>query len=139
MASTGSYVVDVRHVVGASGMANYLAKYLVKTMGEDAHAELERMGFQRRFSSSDNWPKSKVESLGTAAGAWLGVVYEGRHSPKSANLAELTKESAGDELLERVGPKIMLEAEKRLEAKALLGLAQGVLKNVDANIRPAGQ
>ena len=49
-----SYIVAVRKVDTAGGVARYLAKYMQKSF--DQRDELEAMGFSRRYSKSRNWP-----------------------------------------------------------------------------------
>lgn len=125
--STGdSYIVDVRHVVGPSGISNYLGKYLIKSMGEGQRERLEALGYPRRFSRSDNWPSDKLQSRGTAEGGWSAAVYERRHGPKEEYLSKLATESEGDYLLERVGPELLLKAEAKLKKRYSMGVLKGV-------------
>ena len=51
-----SYIVHATEVLGASGAAGYMGKYLLKTFGaEGRHGAL---GMKRRWSSSRGWPGS---------------------------------------------------------------------------------
>lgn len=50
-----SWVVDVRVVTGPGGAANYLGKYLGKSMADYRYRLLE-LGYLRRFQRSVNWP-----------------------------------------------------------------------------------
>lgn len=49
-----SYIVHTTPVVGAYGAAGYMAKYLVKTFGQEREAKA--LGMSRRWSSSRGWP-----------------------------------------------------------------------------------
>jgi len=67
----GSYVVDVREVQGATGMAYYLGKYLTKANGQwDA---LYALGFGRRWARSANWPTGELRLAGS--GEWDQVMW----------------------------------------------------------------
>lgn len=51
-----SYIVHATPVSYEDGVANYMDKEMLKTFG-DNRKHLVEIGFKKRFSSSQNWPK----------------------------------------------------------------------------------
>ncbi|HIN78515.1 MAG TPA: hypothetical protein EYM97_06760 [Gemmatimonadetes bacterium] len=74
-ASGDSYIVDVRKVWSSYGAGSYLSKYLSK--GVDKFNELRKLGFERRWSRSRNWPTTDMELRATHEDAWTGQTFWG--------------------------------------------------------------
>ena len=67
-----SFVVDCREGYSPARLANYLGKYLVK--GFEDRQNLKAMGWLRRYSSSQNWPKlGRLETEVQRHGGWESV------------------------------------------------------------------
>lgn len=109
-----SYVVDVRFVLGAFGAAAYLAKYLVKGMGD--REELKEMGFHRRYSRSGGWPGSRLRLRATTRGGWISISHHGR---EESSIGEpLVREGEGHWLSERSGTDLSKELGARSARRA---------------------
>lgn len=73
---TNAFVVDVRLVFNPGGLGSYLGKYLTK--GFLKRAELEALGFKRRWSCSRSWPREDLRMTeGTKDGIWKKVTMIG--------------------------------------------------------------
>ena len=117
-----SFVVDSRLILGPSGAANYLVKYLTKSF--DSRSDLEALGFHRRWSCSRNWPSpQRLQFKHTRDGTWSSTHFI---SPKFSNERYLHARSLDDQhspLAERVGSPLAHLAEakrKRHNTKKLL-------------------
>ncbi len=75
-----SYIVHTTPVVGARGAASYMAKYLVKTFGQEDRAKA--LGMRRRWSSSRGWPGAARQRLApTLTKDWYERVFRYRGVP----------------------------------------------------------
>lgn len=104
-ASGGSFVVDARPAWGPRAGAHYLAKYFEKQW--EKRKELERLGFARRYSRSQGWPKLSYKLKGHPE---AGMYYNAWHDPPSEEVLEnslkddrasLVGSTMGEELLEK--------------------------------------
>lgn len=116
-----SFIIDVRPVIGPSGAAKYLVKYLVKgVMHREALLDL---GFNRRWSASRNWPKGEVKLRGSQEDRWGHVQFVGRE-----DLSQEVEDSKDDFLLERVGPELLVEWEQKDAKRASVAtIRKGVM------------
>lgn len=122
-----SYIVNVRPVMGASGAAAYLAKYLGKgVMDRDA---LEELGFLRRWSCSNNWPRGQLQTRGVDGGYYESSTYFGPRSPGGESAYADSLADVGHPLLELVGEPALVSDSKRLNKKRLMKIFGGYLDN----------
>ncbi len=119
-----SYVTQVVPITSAVGAAAYLAKYIGKTMYE--FAVLDKLGFGRRWSKSNNWPGCKrVRLRGTLEKKWT------RHA-WTPGVLDATDKKASEErnsrayYMERVGDEKSLLMEKTLMRRRLKGRVEGL-------------
>lgn len=128
-----SFVCDVSGIRSLEGVANYVQKYMGKTMFE--RAELEGLGFRRRWSASRNWPRgAQLRLRGTEEGAWLQVTVVSakqlREQPWArkwhGELAVRAEEDSGKELVQSVGTDLGLE----LQRKRITGRTRAIMRKV---------
>lgn len=131
-----SYIVDVRPVLGAYGAAAYLGKYLVKGLMD--REELESLGFKRRWSCSNNWPRADVVLQGTDQGRWARVQFIGGMEAGAEKLALEAEDSASSPLLDRVGDPVAVAYERKMVVKAKRAKLKGVIKGVKNNWKALG-
>ncbi len=119
MACTGdSYIVHAMVVFGAVGAAAYLAKYIGKVMYE--FEVLERLGFGRRYSKSNNWPGAKrVRLRGTVLKKWMRHAWTPGVLDATDRLKNEEKNSRAY-YMERIGDEKSLMMEKRLLKRRLV-------------------
>lgn len=119
-----SYIVFCEDVFSPAGAAVYLAKYLMKGFG-GYRGEMEERGFKRRWSRSRNWPKADVSLEGTVNDRWFSTEFWIEDGVGGAYARESAKASEGHALLNRVGPRELLEYESRMIRKKLLAQVEG--------------
>lgn len=124
-ATGDSYVVWVTPVVGASGAGAYLAKYMAKDFA--SRKALEELGFSRRWSASQNWPRGKVELVGTAEEQWdekSRRFYPGKLDPIWNDKMVREEHEPFGRLLGMVGDDGMVEIKERRKRGALKRLME---------------
>lgn len=100
-----SYIVDVRKITTTDGIPPYLTKYLIKHMYGSPRAEMERRGFKRRFSKTNNWLTTiQVRFKGTITEQWYDhkFVY-------GDSFEKYSKLVRNHPLLERMGTPLALK------------------------------
>lgn len=104
-----SWVTDTREGYNPRGVAKYLGKYLAK--GMHRREELQRLGFDRRWSCSATWPSpGTVEMVGTHSEAFISRTW----SPgQSVEALSAVARHAGDPRLEIVGDPFLVSEAKR--------------------------
>lgn len=124
-----SFVVDCQEVRSVAGTAAYVQKYMGKDMGGDRTA-LKSLGFNKRWSSSKNWPRCEPLRLrGTVEEEWTsirrvkgskGYYYDDNALDHEWRITyrELAESQKGEKLalLESVGGSYMIEM-RRLSEK----------------------
>lgn len=145
LAATGdSYIVDVRPVRDARGMASYLCKYLVK--GFSYRARMVKLGFMRRWSRSRTWPDGLLVPAGSKRG-WKATGWMGNKGAVSAGARELVQASQGDPDLQLV-PKddteswkarVAVAMSKRDRAGAAMSKARALLRKVEGYAKDSQQ
>ena len=110
-----SFNVDVRPVAGPAGAANYIGKYLLKSVEE--RRELQRRGFVRRWSTSRNWPSpGPLQMRGTIDGKWAFKSWSGYG--EADDLARFAMDrSEKYAVAERVGTDLALALAERSRRK----------------------
>lgn len=104
-----SYLVHAVPVHSGKGAGSYLGKYLRK--GMQVRAELEALGFKRRWSSSRGWPGGgRIRLAQTLNGGWAEIVYLPGHSRYDSSYPDGSKEP-------RVGEDVTLALAKRREQR----------------------
>lgn len=119
-----SWVADVRKATSPNGAADYLGKYLLKTMVNTVRDRLAALGFARRYSRSRSWPVGEVHLLGSEGEGWSMIRPTTRYS-RSDHYAweEFTLRALHDvdnELLIRRGDDIMIALQERTSYRARL-------------------
>lgn len=122
---TGSYIVDVKPVMGAVGASVYLTNYMKKGMMH--HDELEELGFVRRWSRSRNWPDGALALRGSVEDRWERSEFISGGLGASAQAEIEAVVSEGNFLLDIVGPRELLELYAGNRKKALLSQFRSVL------------
>lgn len=127
-ATDDSYVVWVTPVVGISGAGSYLAKYMAKTF--KSRRVLEALGFKRRWSSSANWPKGKVQLVGTKEGLWKGdkEFYGGRLGADYMSKYVTEASAPLGRPLRMAGDESMVAIKERRKRGAMKGLMKRFIK-----------
>ena len=110
IATGGSWIVDVRPVVGAYGAAAYLMKYVVK--GMYVRGRLEELGFLRRWSRSANWPGGTELHLAGTDQGWVSVKWKGGEEDREASV-RWAEVSAGAAVMEHIGTDLGMELAER--------------------------
>ncbi len=125
-----SYVVDCRPVRSAGGMAGYLGNSLKK--GMYAHDGLEKLGFKRRWSASNNWPPDPAIRLAqTVLGTWRSVSWSNeRTSAGHLSRSIMDRQDPDDPLLTRVGSDLANSMAKTKKRRRLVKFAGKVGVNV---------
>jgi hypothetical protein len=124
-ATGDSYVVWVTPVVGVSGAGKYLAKYMAKDFA--SRKALEALGFARRWSASQNWPRGKVELVGTAEERWdekSRQFFMGKLDPIWHGKVVRSELEPFGRLLGMVGDPGMVEIKERRKRGALKRLME---------------
>ena len=111
-----SFIVHTTPVLGADGAGAYMAKYLVKTFGQEGRAKA--LGMRRRWSSSRGWPGSGRQRLApTLDQDWYERVFSYRRVPEAwkSERGTFTKVSVNEAVAE-----YFLKREAKRSAQALL-------------------
>lgn len=128
---TGSFVVDVRTIYNAAGLANYLGKYLTKQFYN--WDSLQDRGFKRRWSRSKNWPSPRpLRLLGTELGVWRSIVVV-EHWYRTEEMEQIVEASKGDPLMEQVGDPLAIELGKKKRDYGLIRKMEGY---INVNVLP---
>lgn len=125
--SGDSYIIKVKPVLTPAGAAYYLTKYLVKGMLH--REELERLGFDRRYSASANWPRGHLGPRGTEEERWYGVQFVNPGYREGIEIAKLAESSKGHYLLDRVGDEYLQTVERDRRRYAIAKQFKGVLES----------
>lgn len=114
--SRDSYVVDTRDILGPESAARYMGKYLTKEAL--SFERLERLGFVRRWSRSNNWSGGdKMQLRNTVDKRWIRVSWQEAGSDY-ARWRSLKDEN--NPLLERVGTDLLKERAAKLDRRMKL-------------------
>lgn len=111
-----SFIVDVKMIYNPKGMAGYLGKYLVKAFNQ--REDLKELGFERRYSYSQNWPTGgKLQTAGTIAKQWHAVHFVQRTEIEPSHANKLIEAGVDHWLMRRSGDDLRLLLAKRNELK----------------------
>jgi len=125
---TGSFIVDVEPVLGAKGAARYLAKYLRKEMLN--WEVLFQLGFRRRFSCSNDWPRGRLGIRGSVENRWVKTEFVPAGSPKAEWAEKIMVATRSSSLVEVVGPEFLVEEYKKAEIRRFVNLGKAVSNEI---------
>lgn len=120
-----SYIVDVTPVLGAKGAAAYLTKYLVKAMM--SWDVLYQLGFRRRWSASNNWPRAVTEMAGTHDLRWVKSEFINGGTLEAKVARQEAESGTNSYLRDMVGDSVILDMAKRERRR---GIASRLKKGV---------
>lgn len=114
-----SYILDVKQGYDAVGISQYLLKYVMKSFYK--REELQELGFNRRWSTSRNWPRGQqVQLRGTVYEEWIKREFaSGLDSAQK--MAYQASQDASDWLLQPEGDKFFVKKNliKKKKAKVM--------------------
>lgn len=134
-ATGDSFIVDVRPIRSYLGIAHYLDGYVTKNIHK--REDLERIGFKRRWSCSNNWPRGEVRLLGSRLG-WTTSHYSKLDDTDIAMAGRLLEMRKGDPLLDISARPEALEAVTVITRSRNLRKAERKMRHVNTGIRPQG-
>lgn len=115
---SGNFVVDVRKVHDAGGVAGYLSKYLTK--GFLLRERLEALGFVRRWACSRNWPREKqIRLRGSLGQGWYHTEVVARSFQKE-KMKALERRDKNAYMMQQVGDDLGLLLRSRIERRGQL-------------------
>jgi len=124
-----SFVVDAREGYSAARLANYLGKYLTK--GFYHRAEMERMGFKRRWSCARNWPSpAKLQTRYGSERAWERVEIITGYGFRDW-FKERMERDKGSRDIEQVGDDLLLTLRGNKRKSAALVALERNLKSAE--------
>lgn len=132
-----SYIVDVQAVLGESGAAAYLSKYMAK--GLQGRKDLQALGFSRRWSRSRNWPSPgdlKLKGIVDDRLEVLDWTPATRHYGKE--ILAIKDRSETSTFLERTGDDLALALGDKRARKSLSTRIRRFLKDATNTAVPNG-
>lgn len=129
-----SYIIHVKEGYDARGAGNYMGKYVSK--GLEYRADLENLGFYRRYSTSRNWPRGeKIQLRGTRYAEWTRI----QRATSLDDPMDMERRAIHDSnkwLLQPEGDPMFVNQSYSAQKRRKVTRINNVLKNIQTHSEP---